>query len=195
LTIVVLIVLVLVWAVVLGPSLFRRTTDRHHKDSIGSFHRQLNVLGRTGPSLMAPAHRLGTATPAHRVSPSDPRWLVSVSSRPALGTDSYQGGAEAVDPRALRRSDPYFRPGACRRRRDVLMVLLCALTVTGLIGIIPVMHVLLLATAFVGLVLAVYVGLLIRLRNQALEREIKLRYLPRTNEYDYSVPVRRVASR
>jgi predicted membrane-bound spermidine synthase len=74
------------------------------------------------------------------------------------------------------------------------MVLLCTLTVTGLIGIIPAMHVLLVGTAAVGVMLGAYVGLLIRLRNQALEREVKLHYLPRTTEPE-SVLVRRVASR
>jgi hypothetical protein len=165
--------------------------DREHKDSIGSFHRQLNVLGRAGPSLMAPAHRLDTSVPGvHRTGTG---LLVSVSSRPEPPTPRFEG-PDDVGPRALRRSDPYFRPGACKRRRDVLMVLLCALTVTGLIGIIPAMHVVLMVTAFVGVVLALYVGLLIRLRNQALEREVKLRYLPRSPDYDVPVSVRRAAS-
>jgi threonine/homoserine/homoserine lactone efflux protein len=75
------------------------------------------------------------------------------------------------------------------------MVLLCVLTITGLVGIIPAMHLLLAVTGFVGVVLMAYVGLLIRLRNQALEREVKLRYLPRSNEEDFPVAVRRVASR
>jgi hypothetical protein len=66
---------------------------------------------------------------------------------------------------------------------------------TGLIGIIPAMHVLLLGTAFVAVLLAGYVGLLIRLRSQALEREAKLHYLPRNAEYDSPIAVRRVASR
>jgi hypothetical protein len=191
---VVLVVLVLVWAVVLGPSLLRRTADRQSKDSIGSFHRQLNVLGRTGPSLVPPAHRLGTSVPATLDNPPGAGWLVSVSSRP----EPFAGKADGPvigSPAAIRRPDPYFRPGACKRRRDVLMVLLCTLTVTGLIGIIPAMHVLLTATAFVGVVLALYVGLLIRLRNQALERQVKLRYLPRSAEDDFSLPVRRAASR
>ena len=191
-TIVVLVVLVLVWAVVLGPSLLRRTADRQSKDSIGSFHRQLNVLGRTGPSLVPPAHRLGTAVPQTADNPVGASWLVSVSSRsaPFAGpSDQFEGPQMPY-----RRPDPYFRPGACKRRRDVLMVLLCALTVTGLIGIIPAMHVLLMVTAFVGVVLALYVALLIRLRNQALERQVKLRYLPRGAEQDLTVPVRRVAS-
>jgi hypothetical protein len=194
LTIVVLVVLVLVWAVVLGPSLLRRTADRQSKDSIGSFHRQLNVLGRTGPSLMAPAHRLGSSVPVDGDDGIRPGRFVSVGSRPAaavLRPDGYGLSGQT----ALRRPDPYFRPGACRRRRDVLMVLLCTLTVTGLIGIIPAMHVLLFGTAFVAVMLTGYVGLLIRLRSQALEREVKLHYLPRNAEYDSPIAVRRVASR
>jgi threonine/homoserine/homoserine lactone efflux protein len=75
------------------------------------------------------------------------------------------------------------------------MVLLCTLTVTGLLGVIPAMHPLLLVTAFVGVALVCYLGLLVRLRNQALEREVKLRYLPRHSSYDLPVVVRRAASR
>jgi uncharacterized membrane protein YciS (DUF1049 family) len=75
------------------------------------------------------------------------------------------------------------------------MVLLCMLTLTGLVGIIPAMHLLLAVTGFVGVVLVAYLGLLVRLRNQALEREVKLRYLPRNSDEDFPVAVRRVASR
>jgi len=191
---VVLVVLVLVWAVVLGPSLLRRTADRQSKDSIGSFHRQLHVLGRTGPSLVPPAHRLGTSLPAALHEASGLGSIGSVSSRPAPSA-LYSDTSDTVMQTALRRPDPYFRPGACKRRRDVLMVLLCTLTVTGLIGIIPALHVLLVGTAFVGVVLAAYIGLLIRLRSQALEREVKLRYLPRSSEYDLPIQIRRAASR
>jgi hypothetical protein len=75
------------------------------------------------------------------------------------------------------------------------MVLICALTVTGLIGLIPALHFLLFATAGIGVMLGAYVALLIRLRNQALERETKLRFLPRTDEYAPSTALRRVANR
>jgi hypothetical protein len=194
LTIVVLVVLVLVWAVVLGPSLLRRTVDRQHKDSIGSFHRQLHVLGRTGPSLVAPAHRLDTTLPVVRGEGVGTGWLGSVSSRPSAPLIRHDEPVVGLQT-ALRRPDPYFRPGACKRRRDVLMVLLCSLTVSGLIGIIPAMRVMLALTAVIGVALAAYLGLLIRLRNRALEREVKLRYLPRSTEYDLPTPVRRVASR
>ena len=193
-TIVVLVVLVLVWAVVLGPSLLRRTSDRHNKDSIGSFHHQLRVLGRTGPSLMTPAHRLGTSLPEDYDAIEDPGGHVS-SRNPGLRAPLRLDGPTPRSQAALRRSDPYFRPGASKRRRDVLMVLLCTFTVTGLIGAIPALHLLLAVTGFVGMILATYVGLLVRLRNQALEREVKLRYLPRSAEYNQTVTIRRVASR
>jgi hypothetical protein len=149
---------------------------------------------------MPPAHRLGTSNPdaIRSVRGRDGAvvggWLVSVSSRPAPSAflpDAPEAGTRAT----LRRPDPYFRPGACKRRRDVLMVLLCTLTVTGLVGVIPAMHILLTVTGFVGVVLLVYLGLLIRLRNHALEREVKLRYLPPSIEYDLPMQVRRVASR
>ena len=59
----VLLILVAVWALVLGPSLLRRRFERRSSDSIGSFHRQLRILGRTGPTLVDPAYRLGTQLP------------------------------------------------------------------------------------------------------------------------------------
>jgi hypothetical protein len=75
------------------------------------------------------------------------------------------------------------------------MILLCTLTVTGLVGVIPAMHILLFVTAFVGVMSVAYLGLLVRLRNQAVEREVKLRYLPRNDGYELPLPVRRAASR
>jgi len=75
------------------------------------------------------------------------------------------------------------------------MVLLCALTVSGLVGLIPPLHILLAGTGFFAVMLVAYVCLLIRLRNRAVEREVKLRYLPRASDYELPSPVRRVASR
>jgi len=187
---VVLVVLVLVWAVVLGPSLLRRAVDRQSKDSIGSFHRQLHVLGQTGPSTVAPAHRLGGTTPVG--TDQSGRWLVSVSSRPSVAAESPEALAGSSPPE--RRTDPYFRPGACKRRRDVLMILVCTLTITGLIGSIPAAHMLLAITGLVAVLLIGYVGLLVRLRNQALEREVKLRYLPRGEDFERPLVVRRAAA-
>lgn len=206
-TIVVLVVLAMVWVAVLLPGLFRRTMGDRSAASIGSFHRQLRVLGRTGPAVVPPAHRLGTAFPGltHGSGPSPSvgvrRGLVVVRSdaQTASGGDAQvlvvggprPGGATAP----VRQPDPYRRPGACRRRRDVLIALLCALMGTGLVGAIPGMHLALVATALVLVAFLVYVGLLVRLRMRADERELKLRYLPPPLEHDPSVVVRQVASR
>jgi hypothetical protein len=185
---VILIVLALVWAVVLGPSLLRRLLDRQSRDSIGSFHRHLHVLGRTGPDLVAPAHRLDLSLSSRREGTG---WFQSG----ALGGTTRTAGPDGASPLTMRRPDPYFRPEACKRRRDVFMVLVCLLFVTGLMGVIPALHLLLAVAAFSAALLVIYVVLLVRLRTHAVEREAKLRYLPRPTEFEQTITVRRVASR
>jgi len=193
LTIVVLLVLVLVWAVVLGPSLLRRGVQRRSSDSIGAFHRQLRVLQRTGPSLVDPVHCLDASVPASHVG-ARPR----TEGRPALLVVR-PDHALPVPPRrataSARRPDPYFRPEACKRRRDVLMALLFSMFCTGLLGAVPVARPVLAITGLAAMALAGYVALLVRLRTRALEREVKLRYLPQPVDRDSSVVVRRVVAR
>ena len=203
----VLLILVAVWALVLGPSLLRRRFERRSNDSIGSFHRQLRILGRTGPTLVDPAYRLRTELPRPSVSSiaddsdetvrldlpsSDRPGLIVVrpdARQPVRSVGADHGGRDGL------RSDPFFRPGASKRRRDVLMVLGCVVVLTGLLGAVPFLRPLLVVTAVFLAVLAVYVTLLVVLRNRALERVAKLRYLPRPIERDLSVPTRRVAAR
>jgi hypothetical protein len=169
---VVLLILAIVWAAVLGPSLLRRRAERRSTDSIGAFHRHLRVLERAGPVTVDPAHRLAqTESPRARRRPGIP------------------GRSGAL------RSDPYFRPGACRRRRNVLSALLTLLVFTGALGVIPSLRPALFATIAGAVLLLGYVGLLIYLRNLALEREMKLRYLPHAREPESSVVIRRVAAR
>jgi hypothetical protein len=74
--------------------------------------------------------------------------------------------------------DPYFRPEACARRRDVLLILVSAIASTGLVSIIPAARMALVLTAIAGVAFLVYVVLLVRLRAQAFERQTKLRYMP-----------------
>jgi hypothetical protein len=170
LTIVILLILVVVWAIVLGPSLLRRRAERHTGDSIGAFHRQLRVLEHTGPSLVDPANRLGNMAGVQRPQP--------VGAHP---------------PNV--RHDPFFRPEACRRRRDVLLVLAGVTLGTGLLGAIPGMQLILAVTGIALLALAGYVGLLVRLRTLALEREVKLRYLPQVSQPEPGFVIRRAAAR
>ena len=193
-TVVVLLLLVLVWAVVLGPSLLRRSVQRHSTDSIGAFHRQLRVLRPIGPSLVDPVHRLDASLPATHIG-ADLRG----GSRPGLIVVRPDGALSVpgshVGTSSVRRPDPYFRPEACQRRRDVLVALLFIVVSTGLAGAIPSARPLLAVTGAAALALVAYVALLVRLRNRAREREAKLRYLPQPVDSEPSVVVHRVVAR
>jgi hypothetical protein len=175
---VILLILAIVWAAVLGPSLLRRRAERS-TDSIGAFHRQLRVLERTGPTVIDPAHTLQ----AHR-----PFRL----PRPAGGVPVVRPDAPSRATRG-RRPDPYFRADACRRRRNILVGLLAATFLTGVLALASSATLFLFVTAFVLLV--GYVSLLVYLRTLAAERETKLRYLPQAADVEPGVAVRRVAAR
>jgi hypothetical protein len=189
---VVLLILGLVWAAVLGPSLLRRRFDRRSSDSIGEFHQHLRVLRRTGPVVVAPAFRLMTSLPedssprAARHAPTAGRGLVLI--RPDALVPRLQTAASAAQ-----RPDPYFRPAACKRRRDVLASLACVIFVSGILGAIPMLRPLLGLTAFAGVVAATYVMMIVRLGGRATERTAKLRYLPEPVEDEPSIVIRRVA--
>ncbi len=199
----VLLILVAVWAVVLGPGLIRRRIERRSSDSIGAFHRQLRILQRTGPVLMEPAHRLGApATSAMDEDSGAPIAAIGAASqrRPGMMVvrPDARGASMLPSNSALgaRRADSYFSSAACKRRREVLSVVGCSLVLSGLLGSVPSLRPILMVTAFCGFVLVAYVGLLVVLRNRALEREAKLRYLPaQPEDHDVSIVVRRVASR
>ena len=173
----VLLILAMVWAAVLGPSLLRRRAERS-TDSIGAFHRQLRVLERAGPTVIDPAHTLQARRPFR---------LPRSPGVPVVRTDAPLGTARR------RRPDPYFRAGACRRRRNILLGLLGA---TFFSGVLTMAAPPMLFVAVLTVVLLVgYVSLLVYLRTLAVEREAKLRYLPHTADAETGVAVRRVAAR
>jgi hypothetical protein len=189
---VVLLILGVVWAAVLGPSLLRRKFERRSADSIGEFHQHLRVLRRTGPAVMPPAFRLMTSVPEDASHPNEPRGATPsrrlILIRPDAAPPPIQSSASAAQ-----RSDRYFRPEACKRRRDVLASLVCVIFVTGVLGAIPVLRPLLGLTALVLLVSAVYVVMLVRLAGRATERAAKLRYLPEPAEDEPTIVIRRAA--
>jgi len=217
-TIVVLLILAVIWALVLGPGLLRSRAERRARDSIGAFHRQLRVLERTGPTLVSPAFRLRTralaegsgalATARSGVGLDDDRDIdpedVTVRAR-RLRPPVAERGLLVVrpdrvaprtvgDPTAHRRADPFFRAQACRRRRNVLAGFACIVVLSGLLGSVPVLRPLLFVTAAAVVVSALYVALLVRLRTRAVEREVKLRYLPQPAAYEQQIVVRRSAA-
>lgn len=186
----VLLILAIVWAAVLGPSLIRRRAERS-TDSIGAFHRQLRVLERAGPVTVDPAYRLGTSYPSR--SP-----FLIAGAHASLDVEGRE--ADDMSPLhgtrfGLRRPDPYFRSDACRRRRNILAALVMLPVGTGLLGAVPALRPALFVTIAGVVLLAAYVGLLVYLRTLALEREQKLRYFPRSIEPEAPAAIRRVATR
>jgi len=154
---VVLGLLAVVWIAVLAPPLLRKGAETRKADSIGDFRRQLVVLQRTGPSVIAPANtrvdrRFGAPAPAYTTAAAP----VARVARPVRETTRT----------------------ARRRRRNVLVGLALTTLLLIVIGAVPGMHVLLGMAAASALLLGVYVALLVRLRNAAAEREMKLSFLP-----------------
>ncbi|MGH9157709.1 MAG: hypothetical protein ACRD1K_18165 [Acidimicrobiales bacterium] len=158
-TIVVLVVLAGIWAAVLVPPMLRSRAEARPADSIGNFRRQLRVLQRTGPTVAAMADTIplgGLRRPGPAVA--GPASL----ARPALSATAAR------------------RARTLRRRRDVLAVLLAGVTGTLALGAFGSLRALwwlhlVLDVAFVG-----YLVMLVRVRNDAAEREMKLRFLPAT---------------
>jgi hypothetical protein len=192
LTIVILLILVVVWAAVLAPSLLRRRFDRRSGDSIGEFHQHLRVLRRTGPVVVPPAFRLSTSIPE---APTPRRTGQSVTGRGGLILIRPDAPAPRVAgaTASTRRPDRFFRPEACKRRRDVLAWMACAIFGTGALGAIPALRPLLGVTALALAVSALYVVMIVRLGARATERVAKLRYLPEPVVDEPTIVIRRAA--
>src|SRR5205823_14983031 len=124
-------------------------------DSIGDFRHQLRVLQRTGPSSVAPANRLWG--PAPSVPPYAPYAV---------------GLRRSMSPSAMRRR------AAQRRRRDIFLSLLALTSLSGVCGFVPGLSAVWYLTGVMAVALVGYVLLLVRMRNLAAEREMKLRFLP-----------------
>lgn len=187
----VFLILVLVWAVILAPSLIRRVRDRRSEVAVGEFRRHLRVLERAGPAVVRPAFRLqrpasgfGTAGVGPGVAPT--LTLLAPDPEPA------RPGTPARSPGAIRH-DRFFAPGACKRRRDVVCTMLCVMVGTGLVGAIPGVRWALYVTGAAALTCALYLVALARMRRGAVERTVKLRYLPEPREEPAVVILRRVA--
>lgn len=149
-SLVVLLILAVVWGVFLVPQVLRARADRGPADSIGSFRNQLSMIER---SLPEGAGRVGHLAPRRA---------------PQLGYAPI--GAP------VRLSAMPSRAELQRRRQNVLLALLGAVVVTLALGLVfPPAFAL---NVVADLALAAYVTLLVRARNLAVEREMKVRYLP-----------------
>ena len=144
----VLLILAVIWAAVLIPPLLAGRAEGRPADSIGDFRRQLSVLRRAAP--------IGAPT-----APLAPYGTV-----PFVAAPRTQSRNEAARRRTV------------KRRRDVFYALLTSMGGTLVLSFVPGMRVLfglhlVLDALFVG-----YVALLLRMRNQAAEREMKVHFLP-----------------
>ena len=173
----VLVVLAIVWAAVLLPPVLRARAEGRPGDSIGSFRHQLHVLKRTAPTAVAPANSLTAAAARRQPQVTPTRPAQAPSARPA----------RTYTPDSARRAR------TLRRRRDVLLALMAAMGVTFLLGFLGIsvmwsLHVLF-DVAFAG-----YVVMLVRIRNAAAERDMKLRFLPGPVSAEPALLLRRSAN-
>ena len=159
----VLMLLAVVWLAVLAPPLLRRGVETRRSDSVGDFRRHLGVLQRTGPSVIAPAHT-GMARQVPPYAPGVP----SVS--------------RATPTQRASRSQ------ALRRRRNVFVGLVGTTVIFLAVGAFPGMHLILAVAGGSVLMLGAYVAMLIRMRNLAAERDMKLTFLPGSVPMGPAVP-------
>jgi hypothetical protein len=168
---VVLLVLAVVWGVLLVSWLRSRRQDTAY-DSVGTFRRHLTVLERAAPPTVVPANRMRTGGVAGHVIPAyRPPGAArgGYSSRPGASPAT---GLRPPSPATLRRRQ------AQRRRRDIFFVLLAGVAGSFLLAIIPGLSVMWSVQVMFDLVFLLYVGLLLRARNLAAERELKVTFMP-----------------
>ena len=163
----VLLILAVIWAAVLIPPMVRGRAERRPADSITNFHQQLAVLRRAGPRSNRSSNWPPPRTSSHRhVALVEP-----VVARPPMHP-AFSGARAAV-----------ARRNARRRRRDVLMALLVAAGTTLVLGAVPALRMLWVVHAAADALLIAYVALLVRQRNLAMERDLKVRLLPTARRY------------
>jgi hypothetical protein len=147
-SLVVLLILAVVWALFLVPQWLRHRAEKTPADSIGAFRYQLNVLERTAPGM-----------------PSRPsRSLAAPAFNPGVGMGRPLG--RPVSQKELVR----------RRRQNILFGLLAGMGTTLLLGLL--VSKLLLVHVVLDLLFVAYCAMLVRARNLVAEREMKVRYLP-----------------
>ncbi len=171
----VLLVLAVVWGVLL-VSWLRSRTEGNFVDSVGTFRRHLSVLERATPVSVAPANQLRSGQMGGR-APSYSRPVPRAGTVRRTGSGGYAprtavGGLHPPSPAVRRRRQ------AQRRRRDVFFALLAGVIGTFPVALVPGLSVMWGVQVVFDLLFVAYVALLIRMRNLAAERELKLTFMP-----------------
>ena len=176
----VLLVLAGIWAAVLIPPALRARAEGRPGDSISTFRRQLTVLRRTGPHMGGAGgdHWYRPHTPAQPLMPvHGPMRASTFAAAPPV----YRPAAYAGRPASAAAAS---RSRTIRRRRDVFTALIVAVVVTLVLGLLPMFRILLFAHVVADILLVAYVALLVRQRNAAAERDLKVRFLPQPHRLD-----------
>ncbi len=166
----VILVLVLVWVAVLAPKAVRYFRDERGNGSIESFHQQLHLLERTGPKIVPPAHTLETADPSgpspehpiaapRRAGPDRPdlvlvdsaAWRSAAAGGTPSGAPGGNGAGGSAWLSAEARADRRRR--ARRRRRDIVLCLVGAASLTAPLGALRGLHALWALTVVSALVI------------------------------------------
>jgi len=153
---VLLLILAVVWAVVLVPPWLRSRADARPADSITAFRHRLTVLERTGPVGTRRVPLMGHRPETHG--------FVPIARRPA--------------PRSTQMAAMSARARTQRRRRDIFVGMLAAMVTSLVLGFIPSLRILWVVHVLVDAMFVTYVALLVHMRNQAAEKEMKVRFLP-----------------
>ncbi len=171
----VLLILAVIWAAVLIPPALRSRAEGRPADSITNFHRQLAVLRRAGPRTGHQADSAMSPRPGGFRSLSSPSSPVAALARANAGGLNGRSRVGAPVPR---------RGSARRRRRDIFLFLLVAAGSTLVLGAIPSLRMLWLVHGAIDVLLVGYVALLVRQRNLATERALKVRLLPTARAHE-----------
>jgi hypothetical protein len=180
--VILLVLVVVLWILVLAPSLYRRVSERDGVGSIDHFHHQLNLLEHAGPKLVSPAYRLHTAVPGgnvDRAAEADPpRYrgklvlLRPVDDEEHADIDDFEGAhyervgvLDPPEPPAVlvqsRVELQAHRRRQARRRCSSILLVLTGLTVTtGILGMLPALHLAWIFTALCAIALVALVGLI-----------------------------------
>jgi len=163
----VILLLLAIWGGV-GVWWFLSRPEGHATDSIGSFRRQLRVLERAGPTMIAPASRIDM-----------PRFDAAVhrgERNPGAGIGLARPPA-ARNPMSLA-SAAAHRRRVQKRRREVFYSLIAGVVGSAMLGFLPGLSVMWGLSALLAAVLALYVVVLVQLRAAGQERSLKVRFLP-----------------
>ncbi|MCU1460922.1 MAG: hypothetical protein JWO37_997 [Acidimicrobiales bacterium] len=175
----VLLILAVLWAAMLVPPYLRNRAEARPADSIGAFRRQMSTISRTGPG--AP----GVPFMAARRAAFTAAGPLASLAGPTAGVRRSAGPGSSS-------SSALSRARRQKRRRDVFSFLLAAMVISLVLAFVaPVM---LLVHLAVDALFVLYVGVLIRTRNAAAEREMKVRFLPGTGPSVEPLLLRRSAN-